>query len=91
MSTRFIFQTNFTICSDRPKTSQYYTMAQFEIKDGIAIIPEGTTCIEREAFLGCTSLESVTIPESVTEIGDNAFSECRKLTACPDFNFVTGC
>ena len=66
-------------------------MSQFEIKDGIAIIPEGTTCIEREAFLGCTSLESVTIPESVTEIGDNAFSGCRKLTACPDFNFVTGC
>lgn len=54
-------------------------MAKFEIKDGIAIIPEGTTCIEREAFLGCTSLERVTIPESVTMIGSMAFLKCSSL------------
>ena len=39
---------------------------KFEIRDGIAIIPEGTTKIGNHAFEECSSLESVTIPESVT-------------------------
>lgn len=32
------------------------------------------------AFWGCSGLTSVTIPSSVTEIGDNAFSGCSGLT-----------
>lgn len=55
-------------------------MAQFEIKDGVAIIPEGTTEIGNYAFHGCTSLESITIPKSVTVIGDSAFNGCTSLT-----------
>lgn len=51
----------------------------FEINDGVAIIPEGTTEIGDYAFGGCDSLESVTIPESVTEIGEKAFSDCCLL------------
>ena len=51
----------------------------FEINDGVAIIPEGTTEIGDYAFCGCDSLESVTIPESVTEIGEKAFSDCCLL------------
>lgn len=51
----------------------------FEINDGVAIIPEGTTEIGDYAFGGCDSLESVTIPESVTEIGEKAFSDCCYL------------
>ncbi len=31
------------------------------------------------AFEGCTSLESVTIPESVTDIGNSAFYKCNSL------------
>ena len=54
-------------------------MAKFEIKDDVAIIPEGTTEIGDYAFGGCDSLESVTIPESVTEIGEKAFSDCCYL------------
>lgn len=42
-------------------------MAKYEIKDGIAIIPEGTQKIEDRAFSWCKELTSVVIPDSVTE------------------------
>ena len=54
-------------------------MAQFEIKNGVAIIPEGTTKFGSRAFRGCTSLTSITIPASVTEIGMTAFQDCTSL------------
>ena len=54
-------------------------MAQFEIKDGIAIIPEGTKTIPNEAFCGCASLTNIVIPNSVTVIGDGAFNGCASL------------
>ena len=56
-------------------------MADFEIKDGVAIIPEGTTEIRRWALNNCTDLKSVVIPEGVTKIGDRAFSNCTNLTS----------
>ena len=55
-------------------------MAQFEIKDGVGIIPEGTTKIEEKAFYSETSLECVVIPIGVTEIGKYAFMKCTSLT-----------
>ena len=54
-------------------------MAQFEIKDGVAIIPEGTTEIWDRAFYGCTSLKSITIPKGVKEIGRSTFNGCKAL------------
>ena len=39
------------------------------------------TTIEVGAFADCTSLTSVTIPESVTEIESYTFSGCTSLTA----------
>ena len=54
-------------------------MAKYEIKDGVGIIPEGTTAIEREAFKNCTELTSIVIPDSVTKIGFEAFSGCTGL------------
>ena len=44
------------------------------------VIPEGVTVIPICAF-SCSSLESVTIPNSVTSINDYAFHECSNLTS----------
>ena len=39
----------------------------------------GTDKIGNSAFSGCSSLQSITIPSSVTSIGSNAFSGCSSL------------
>ena len=55
---------------------------------GIIVIPETVSydgknySVERiaeNAFADCTNLTIITIPKSVTNIGDNAFKNCRKL------------
>ncbi|MBR1788836.1 MAG: leucine-rich repeat protein [Bacteroidaceae bacterium] len=43
-------------------------------------IPESVTSIDL-AFCGCSGLTSVTIPNSVTSIGDAAFCDCSGLTS----------
>lgn len=40
------------------------------------VIPVGTTEIKDYAFAGCSSIKSVTIPNTVTSIGKFAFFEC---------------
>ena len=44
------------------------------------------TIIGLVAFADCTSLTSVTIPNSVTSIGDYAFSYCNELVAAKFFD-----
>ena len=39
------------------------------------VLEEGTKGITEDAFEGCTSLTSITIPDSVTSIGDKAFED----------------
>lgn len=51
-------------------------MAQYRIKDGIGIIPDGTTEIGSRAFEDCKDLEVVVIPHSVIVIRDIAFAGC---------------
>ena len=55
-------------------------MTQFEIKDGVAIIPKGMTEIPFRAFINCEDLTTVDIPDSVTCIVNAAFYGCSSLT-----------
>ncbi len=48
---------------------------------GEFIIREGTKYISGYAFFDCSSLESITIPDSVTSIGSYAFYGCASLTS----------
>ncbi len=55
-----------------------------EAKDtlnGAYEIKAGTKTIANDAFDGCTSLTSITIPDGVTSIGDGAFYGCTSLTS----------
>ena len=56
-------------------------MMDYEIKNGVAIIPQGTKKIGDNAFYGCTDLTSIVIPASVTNIEDGAFKDCSSLTS----------
>ena len=50
------------------------------------VIYEQTKVIVPSAFSGCTGLTSVTIPDSVTSIGDHVFSCCAQLKS-PENNY----
>ena len=45
----------------------------------LLIIPDGKTEIPSRAFYACRSVAGVTIPDSVTKIGDGAFAGCCSL------------
>ena len=48
--------------------------------EGYAIkLPESLTSVQESAFEGDGAIESVTVPETVKEIGSRAFAQCSKL------------
>ena len=51
----------------------------FEIVDGVAIIPKDIMHIERGAFNECPSLEKVIVHEDVKLIDEEAFFDCENL------------
>ena len=50
-----------------------------DIANGSFVLRDGVTEIVDFAFEDCTSLESITIPKSVTKIGWGAFFRCASL------------
>ena len=48
--------------------------------EGKLVLPEGITKIPSDTFKNC-GITSVTIPDSVTSIGDYAFEDCESLTS----------
>ncbi len=73
-------------CLYSSSISPWYSQ-RYKIKKGI--IEKGVTSIGQETFYKCTSLTSVTIPNSVTSIGGSAFSNCTSLTSITIPNSVT--
>jgi hypothetical protein len=62
---------------NKDKTTLLYCPVR---KTGHYTIPNSVTCIEWGAFAGCSSLTSITIPNSVTRIEDDwAFDGCSSL------------
>lgn len=56
-------------------------------KEGVYVVPDGTTEIGNYAFCGCYQLKGITIPSSVTKINDYAFVGCDQLE---EFIFAEG-
>ena len=51
----------------------------------------GLSKIEKNAFEGCTSLKTITLPKTLNKLGDNVFSGCSSLTCVELLNVPNNC
>lgn len=47
--------------------------------EGHIDVPEGVTAISKEAFVRCSKITSITLPSTLTEIGESCFEDCKSL------------
>jgi precorrin-6B methylase 2 len=82
---------NNTIYDSRNNCNAIIKTRTNELITGCAntIIPNSVTSIGYGAFLGCSSLTSITIPNSVKSIRGSAFCDCSGLTSVTIPNSVT--
>ncbi|MGN0845828.1 MAG: leucine-rich repeat protein [Kiritimatiellia bacterium] len=76
----------YAIVNGQARIGDYEQAAIPESTAGAVVIPGrlggcAVTHVESDAFRGCRSLTSVTIPASVREIGEEAFATCSSLTS----------
>ena len=67
----------------------YKGIGNFAFGGCTSLISGEVTKIDFDAFFGCTSLKSISIPNSVKSIGQRAFSSCKSLTNMVIPNSVT--
>ena len=65
---------------DKPISKEYVRTNEDKYATSIDI-PEGVTIIPDYCFYGCSSMESITLPSTIKQIGERAFNGCSALTS----------
>ena len=74
-------------CSLESGKKSAYNKKMYKTK--AVIVQEGITRIGARAFAGCVFMTDICLPSSVTEIGEDAFKDCHKLTIhAPEGSFA---
>ena len=67
--------------SSSETNSSYGIPWRFAKQGAVVTIEDGVTKIGREEFIASTNIKQIIIPQSVTEIGDSAFSNMTQMTS----------
>lgn len=71
--------TEYTVPNTVRKIGDYAFAFNFALT--VVNVGENTETLGEKSFYGCSVIESVTIPKSLTSLGSNAFTYCKNLTS----------